>query len=153
MTEFLTNEMLQEMISAVMNGEEFNYTNGDTAVHVTPNGISITYKYSHSAKEKAIKEFMDSCDKMDDVLFVEVCESFEPGELDQLQKDLDTENYSNAIFTFMMRTKTVANDRMNQILNEAHAEITAQEKRIEKAKAAIDEIHKDLETAYARYAL
>ena len=153
MSEFLTNEMLQEMITAVMNGENYDYENGGTSVHVTPNGISISYKYSEPQRDRDIKEFLDYCDNMDDVLFVEVCESFETGELDQLQKDLDTENYSNAIFTFMMRTKTVANDRMNQILNEAHAEITAQEKRIEQAKAAIDEIHKDLETAYARYAL
>lgn len=153
MSEFLTNEMLQEMITAVMKGENYDYENGGTSVHVTPNGISISYKYSEPQRDRDIKEFLDYVDKMDNVLFVEVCESFEPGELDQLQKDLDTENYSNAIFTFMMRTKTVANDRMNQILNEAHAEITAQEKRIEKAKAAINEIHKDLETAYARYTL
>ena len=149
MTEFLTNEMLQEMVSAVMNGEEFNYTNGDTKIHVTPNSISI--KYTTSKRDREVRNFLDFCDKMDDRLFVKVCESFEEGELEKLQNDLDTDNYMNTINTFRSRTKTVADNLMAEVINKADAEIRHYEEIIANAKEAIKDVHTELEHAHTIY--
>ena len=149
MREFLTEEMLQEMVSAVMNGKEFNYTNDGTHVHITPNGISI--KYTTSKRDREVQNFLDFCDKMDDDLFVKVCESFEDGELEKLQKDLDTDNYLNTINTFCLRTKTIADNLMAEIINKADVEIRHQEEIIANAKEVIKDIHAELEHAQTIY--
>lgn len=149
MREFLTEEMLQEMVSAVMNGKEFNYTSDDTHVHVTPNGISI--KYTTNKRDREVRNFLDFCDKMDDRLFVKVCESFEEGELEKLQNDLDTDNYMNTINTFRSRTKTVADNLMAEVIKKADAQIRRQEEIIANAKEAIKDIHNELEHAHNIY--
>ena len=149
MREILTEEMLQQMVSAVMNGQEFKYTNDDTHVHVTPNGISI--KYTISKRDREVRNFLDFCDKMDDSLFVRVCESFEEGELEKLQNDLDTDNYLNTINTFRLRTKTVADNLMAEIIKKTDVEIRHQEEIIANAKEAIKDIHEELEHAHTIY--
>lgn len=149
MKEFLTEEMLQQMVTAVMNGQEFNYTSDDTHVHVTPNGISI--KYTINKRDREIQNFLDFCDKMDDRLFVKVCESFENDELKKLQNDLDTDNYLNTINTFRLRTKTVADNLMADVVKKADAEIRRYEEIIANAKEAIKDVHAELEHAYNIY--
>lgn len=155
MKEILTDEMLQEIISALQKGETYNYTNENTAIQVSPNGISINYKSTPKRinKDAEVTKFLDFCDSIQDDLFVEICESFEDGELDQLQKNLDTDNYRETINIFTTRAREIADSRLAEIINEADAEINRQEFIIQNAKDIIKEIHASLDEALAKYSI
>jgi hypothetical protein len=155
MKEILTDEMLQEIISALQKGETYNYANENTAIQVSPNGISINYKSTPKRinKDAEVTKFLDFCDSIHDDLFVEICESFEDGELDQLQKNLDTDNYRETINIFTARAREIADSRLAEIINEADAEINRQEFIIQNAKDIIKEIHTSLDEALAKYSI
>jgi hypothetical protein len=155
MKEILTDEMLQEIISALQKGETYNYANENTAIQVSPNGISINYKSTPKRinKDAEVTKFLDFCDSIHDDLFVEICESFEDGELDQLQKNLDTDNYRETINIFTARAREIADSRLAEIINEADAEINRQEFIIQNAKDIIKEIHASLDEALAKYSI
>ena len=123
MKEILTPQMLQEIFSALEKGEAYNYADANTSVHITPNSLSIMYNCAQDAHDKDVTLFLNFCDALHDDLFVETCESFEEGELQKLQDDLDTPNYKNTINVFTERVREIANNRLNQIINEAEAEI------------------------------
>ena len=93
---------------------------------------------------KEIEQFLKYCDLLDDDLFVEVCESFSDEELDNLQKQLDTENYRNTISVFTTRVKEIAHNKLAEIINEADAEIKRQEQIISNAHLVIEEIHREI---------
>lgn len=153
MKEILTDEMLQEIFTALQNGETYGYSDGNMSVQVSPNGISIQYNSvpKIDAKEKEVTEFLKFCDSIHEDLFVEVCETFTEGELAQLQRDLDTDNYRNTITVFSSRIGEVANSRLTEIMNDADAEIRRQEMVIKNAQSIIDDIHSELDAAYAKY--
>ena len=153
MNEILTDKMLQEIFTALQNGETYGYSDGNMTVEVSPNGISIQYNSVPKVdiKEKEITEFLKFCDSIHEDLFVEVCETFTAGELAQLQNDLDTDNYRNTIKVFSSRIGEVANSRLTEIMNDADAEIRRQEKVIKNAQAIINDIHSELDAAYAKY--
>lgn len=153
MNEILTDEMLQEIFTALQNGETYGYSDGNMSVQVSPNGISIQY---HSVpkvdtKEKEVTEFLKFCDSIHEDLFVEVCETFTAGELAKLQNDLDTDNYRNTIEIFSSRIGEVANSRLAEIMNDADAEIRRQEMVIKNAQSIINDIHSELDAAYDKY--
>ena len=153
MKEILTDEMLQEIFTALQNGETYGYSDGNMTVQVSPKGISIQYKSvpKVDTKEKEVTEFLKFCDSIHEDLFVEVCETFTAGELAQLQNDLDTDNYRNTITVFSSRIGEVANSRLAEIMNDADAEIRRQEMVIKNAQSIIDDIHSELDAAYAKY--
>ena len=153
MKEILTDEMLQEIFTALQNGETYGYSDGNMTVQVSPNGISIQYNSvpKVDTKEKEVTEFLKFCDSIHEDLFVEVCETFTAGELAKLQNDLDTDNYRNTIEVFSNRIGEVANSRLTEIMNDADAEIRRQEMVIKNAKSIIDDIHSELDAAYAKY--
>ena len=78
-------------------------------------------------------------------------ESFDESELDALEKKLDTDDYKETINIFKTRVKEVAQNRLTEIINEADAEIKAQERIISEAHQIIEAIHKDLEEAAKKY--
>jgi hypothetical protein len=49
--------------------------------------------------------------------------------------------------------REVANNRLNQIINEADAEIKAHSAAIVKAEQAIEQIHRELDEAVKKYSL
>ena len=149
MKEILSDKMLHELFVALETGEPFEYSDANTQISITPNGINIQYKNTVDTKE--IEQFLKYCDLLDDDLFVEVCESFSDDELDELQKQLDTENYRNTISTFTTRVKEVANNKLTEIINEADAEIKRQEQIISNAHLVIGEIHRELDEANRKY--
>ena len=153
MNEILTDEMLQEIFTALQNGETYGYSDGNMSVPVSPNGISIQYNSvpKVDTKEKEVTEFLKFCDSIHEDLFVEVCETFTAGELAKLQNDLDTDNYRNTIEVFSSRIGEVANSRLTEIMNDADAEIRRQEMVIKNAQSIIDDIHSELDAAYAKY--
>lgn len=155
MKEILTDKMLQEIFTALQNGETYGYSDENTTVQVSPNGISIQYKSvpKVDTKEKEVTEFLNFCDSIHEDLFVEVCETFEAGELAKLQNDLDTDNYRNTIKVFSSRVGEVANSRLTEIMNDADAEIRRQEAIIQNAQAIITDIHSSLDEAYAKYSI
>ena len=155
MKEMFTEKMLQEIFTALENGETYGYSDGNTSVEVSPNSISIRYNSmpKKENKDAEIAKFLNFCDNLNDDLFSETCESFTDGELDELQEALDTDNYRNTIKVFTTRAKEIANNRLAEIVNEADVEIRHQEEIIRNAQAVIDDIHKTLDEAYAKYAL
>ena len=161
MNEILNDKMLHEIFEALQRGESYGYSDGNTSVEVTPNSISIQYSSTknpncHSVKsnkDKEVKEFLNFCDRINDDLFVEVCETFSDEELYNLQTDLDTDNYRNTIKVFSSRVGEVANNRLTEIVNDADVEIRHQENIIKNAKAVIEDIHNTLDEAYAKYAI
>ena len=155
MKEIFTEQMLQEIFSALEKGETYGYSDGNTAVEISPNGISIRYNSvpKRSNKDAEVTKFLNFCDNLNDDLFSETCESFTDGELDALQEALDTDNYRNTIKVFTTRVREIANNRLAEIVNEADVEIRHQEEIIRNAQAVIDDIHKTLDEAHAKYAI
>lgn len=155
MNEILNDKMLQEIFSALEKGETFNYSDDNTSLSVSPNGLSLQFKSvsKKTVKDKEVAEFLNFCDNLHDDLFTEVCETFEDAELEKLQNDLDTDNYRNTIKVFSTRVGEVADSRLTEIVNAADAEICRQEKVIKNAQAIIDDIHAELDRAYDKYAI
>ena len=153
MKELLTPQMLQEIFSALEKGEAYNYSDANTSVQITPNSLSIMYNSVPDTHDKDVTLFLNFCEKLHDDLFIETCESFEEGELKKLQDDLDTPNYKNTINVFTTRVREVANNRLNQIINEADAEIKAHSAAIAKSEQAIEQIHRALDEAIKKYSL
>lgn len=155
MKDIFTEQMLQEIFSALEKGETYGYSDGNTAVEISPNGISIRYNSvpKRSNKDTEVTKFLNFCDSLNDDLFVEVCETFSNEELTRLQNDLDTDNYQETIKIFSTRVGEVAHNRLTEICNAADSEIRRQEMIIENAKKAIEDIHQELDEAHAKYAL
>ena len=155
MKELLSEKVLNEMIKTLLTGKDYNYSDENTEIHVTPNSINIRYKSNPSVveetKEEDMKVFRDFCEKLDDDLFMYVCESFEDEELDKLQRDLDSINYKKAINTIINRTKEVAKTKMDKIIKEADAEIKRQEDIIKNANSIIADVHHELEKCSKKY--
>lgn len=149
MREILTDQMLHDMFTALERGETYEYQDKNMQISINPQGISIQYQNTEDTKE--VQDFLHYCDKLDDDLFIEVCESFNESELDALQKNLDTDNYKETINIFKTRVQEIAQNRLAEIINEADAEIKAQERIIAEAHQIIEAIHKDLEEATKKY--
>ena len=155
MKEIFTEQMLQEIFSALEKGETYGYSDGNTAVEISPNSISIRYNSmpKRTNKDAEITKFLNFCDNLNDDLFSETCESFTDGELDALQEALDTDNYRNTIKVFTTRAREIANNRLAELVNEADVEIRHQEEIIRNAQAVIDDIHKTLDEAHDKYTI
>jgi hypothetical protein len=153
MKEILTPQMLQEIFSALEKGEAYNYSDANTSVQITPNSLSIMYNRVPDTHDADVTLFLNFCDSLHDDLFIETCESFGEGELKKLQDDLDTPNYKNTINVFTTRVREIANNRLNQIINEADSEIKAHQNAITKAEQAIENIHSALDEAVKKYSL
>ena len=151
MKEILTDKMLHEIFTALEKGEPFEYSDGNTQISINPHGISI--QYQSNVNDAEIEDFLQYCNHLDDDLFIEVCESFQENELESLQKQLDTPEYKEAIQIFTQRVKEVANNRLTEIINTADAELTHQEQIIKTARQTIEDIHKELDAAHAKYTI
>ena len=155
MYNILNDKMIHEIFETLQRGENYNYSDENSSIKVTPNGISVQFRSTPktSNKDKEVKNFLDFCDNLHDDLFVEVCETFSDEELYNLQSALDTDNYKNTIKVFSTRVGEVAHSRLSEIINDADAEIKHQEEVIRNAQAIIDDIHKTLDEAHAKYAI
>ena len=120
-------------------------------MNIGPSGISI--HYTEDSKTKEVEKFLEYCDNLDDELFVEVCESFEPGELAKLETTLDTKDYKHAITKFTNTVKRIASEKFEKIISESNLKLKQQEEIINKAKQRIVEIHNELETASKKYTI
>lgn len=147
----LNEKMLKEIFNALEKGETFNYSDDNTTFSISPNGISIQYQNNITTKKVEVEKFLEYCDRIDDELFVEVCESFEDGELNKLQEQLDTDNYRETIKVFTKRIKEIANNKLTEIVNAANSEIERQELNIKNAQAIIDDIHAELDRVQSKY--
>ena len=151
MKEILTDKMLHEIFIALEKGEAFEYSDDNTQITINPNGISIQYQSSSSERE--VEDFLNYCDTLDDELFIEVCESFEEAELNELQHQLDTENYKNTIEVFTTRVKEIANNHLAEITNAATAEIQRLEQVILDSRNAIYSLRAEMENANVKYSV
>lgn len=149
MKEILTDKMLHEIFKALEKGETFEYSDDNTQISINPNGISIQYTQDNTSNE--VEDFLNYCDNLDDELFIEVCESFKESELSELQHQLDTENYRNTIEVFTTRVREIAESRLTEITNAANAELQRLEQLIVTTRAAMSDIHKELEEANRKY--
>lgn len=155
MKEVITEKMLHEIFTALERGENYSYSDGNTELIIGPNSLSLRYKSETPKKEdikdKEVNEFLKYCEGIDDELFKEVCDTFDEGQLNELETSLDTDNYKNTIELFTQRIKEVAASRLAEICNAADAEIRRQELIIKDAHKAIDNIHKELDEAQRMY--
>lgn len=147
----LNEKMLKEIFNALEKGKTINYSDNNTILSISPNGISIQYQNNITTKKVEVEKFLEYCDKIDDELFVEVCESFEDGELIKLQEQLNTDNYRETIKVFTKRIKEIANNKLTEIVNAANSEIERQELNIKNAQAIIDDIHAELDRVQSKY--
>ena len=145
--------MLQEIFSALEKGEAYNYSDANTSVQITPNSLSIKYSSTPDTHDEDVTLFLNFCDALNDDLFVETCESFGEGELKKLQDDLDTPNYKNTINVFTERVKEIANNRLNQIINEAEAEISRRKQVILDCEETIKSLKEEVNEAIKKYSL
>lgn len=151
MKNILTDEMLKEIFQTLEKGEEFTYEDENITMNIGPTGISI--HYTEDNKDKEIQDFLNYCDKLDDELFVEVCESFEPGELAKLENGLDTKYYKNTITKFTDTVKRIAHEKFEKLIAESNLKLKQQEEIINNAKKRIVEIHNELEIASKKYSV
>ena len=156
MFNVFSEKMLTEMFNALQKGEQYNYSDGNTQISISPNGIKVQYSSEpkvkkDNTKETAVDKFLTYCDKLDDEFFVEVCSTFTGEEMEKLQEQLDTDDYQKTIDLFTSRIKEVGNTRLSEIINAYDAEIKIQEHKIESAKKRIAEIHKELDKATRKY--
>lgn len=149
MKNILTDEMLKEIFQTLEKGEEFTYEDKNITMNIGPTGISIHYTEDNKSKE--VQNFLNYCDKLDDELFVEVCESFEPGELAQLEKNLDTLNYKETIDTFTKKVTEVSKNKLSKIYTDCEIEIKKQQKIIKDAETKIVELGKIMDTYTKKY--
>lgn len=157
----LSDKMLSDIMTALLKGEVYDYKDENQEIHISPNGVSIKYS-SHKPEvkqeinlkeqqEKEVSEFLTFVDQLDDDLFVETCEAFRPGVLEQLQKDLDTPRYKHTIEVFKNKAREVGENKLTEFCNAADAEIRHQEEVIKNASLAIEDVHKQLEKAQRKY--
>lgn len=132
--------MLRDIITTIKLGKPFKYQDEFITLIINPD-----------PQKKEISEFLKYCENIPDDLFIEICESFEDGELNQLQKQLDTENYKDTIITFKSRAKELAERHLTEITNSLYAEKSRLENIIFDAKYRIDNICKELEQANNKY--
>ena len=151
MKEILTETMLHDIFKALEKGESYEYSDGNTQITINPSGISIQYKSSTSERE--VEDFLKYCDRLNDELFIEVCESFDEDELSKLQQQLNTENYRNTIEVFTGRVKEIANNHLAEITNAATAEIQRLEQVIIDSRNAIYSLRAEIENANAKYSI
>ena len=156
MFNVFSEKMLTEMFNALQKGEQYNYSDGNTQISISPNGIKIQLSSEpkvnkDNTKETAVIKFLAYCDKLDDEFFVEVCDTFTGAEIEKLQGQLDTDDYQKTIDLFPSRIKEVGNTKLSEIINAYDAEIKIQEHKIESAKKRIAEIHKKLDRVTRKY--
>ena len=158
MKEFLSEQMLQEVFEALQRGETYNYSDANTTMSISPNGLSIQYNYSSKPKtgsteveNKEVKEFLDWCEKIDADLFTETCESFEPGELKAMEDALDTPDYKNTIDNFTQRVRSIANTHLSEINNDAYIAIAQQKEIINQAENTIKSIQEKVNYSSKKY--
>lgn len=153
MKEILTIDLLQQLLTALEKNEPFTYKDGNTEIRIEPNKAYIKYSNFEEQENKAVVEFLNYCDTLNDDLFIEVCESFKEDELKQLQDNLDTDKYQESIDTFTTRVEEIAESRLAEIINESAAEIENLEKVIADSYASIESIRKEIKEAYAKYSI
>lgn len=149
----MNKELLQEMISTLLDGGEFKYEDENIKINVNSNGIFISSNtMQKSTKDKEIELFLDFCDKIDDDVFIKACETFKPEDLAKLDKDLNTDNYKNTIVTFTKAVKNVAKSELEKFLKTADVEIRKHEQIISESQKAINAIYSDLDYVQNKYA-
>ena len=153
MKKFLSEQMFQEMWEALQRGETYNYSDANTTMSISPNGLSIQYTYSNEpeVENTEVKEFLDWCAKVDADLFTEACESFEPGELKAMEDALDTPDYKTTINDFTQRVKSIANTHLSKITNDAYIAIAQQEEIINQAQRTIETIREKVDHSSKKY--
>ena len=151
MKEILNDKMLHDIFTALEKGECYEYSDSNTQISINPRGISI--QYESNVNDAEIEDFLHYCDNLDDDLFIEVCESFEKNELDSLQKQLDTSDYKKTIQIFTQRVKEIAQNHLCEIIDQASSEIVRNEKVILDARASIEKLREEINTAYAKYSV
>ena len=151
MKELLTDKMLREIFTALEKGEAFEYSDDNTQISISPDGISI--KYIQDSASREVEDFLNYCDSLDDDLFIEACESFEEAELNELQHQLDTENYKNTIEVFTGRVREIANNHIAEITNAATAEMQRLEQLIIDSRNTIYSLREEINKANAKYSV
>lgn len=151
-----SEKMLTEMFNALQKGEQYNYSDDNTQISISPHGIKIKFSSEpkvnkSNVKETAVNNFLAYCDKLDDEFFVEVCDTFTGAEMEKLQEQLDTDDYQKTIDLFTTRIKEIGNTRLSEMINVYDAEIKIQEHKIESAKKRIAEIHTELDKVNRKY--
>lgn len=147
LSEILTDEMLIDIFNKLKKNETYEYSDDNMQFNISPNGISIQYKSTkpenlEEIRSKKVDDFLSFCESMDDELFIEICDTFEDGELSKLSDILDGKNYEETINIFTERAKEVSNKKLEEITKSAYGEIERQKLIIETANATIDEILK-----------
>ena len=150
---FLSDKMIHEIFTALSKGESYNYSDGRSSIEVSPYGIHIQYNNQpkQDTRKQEVEEFLAFVDRLDDELFVDICESFDEKELMDLQTALDTAEYRRSIETFVMRAREIAGSKLAEVISDADAEIRHQEEVIRNAHAIINDIHTTLDRAHSKY--
>jgi hypothetical protein len=144
-------KFLNELIKALEQHKPYNYSDDNTTVKVTPNSVYISYNNYKPVDKR--QEFLDFCDGLDDELFTSVCDSFAPGELKELQHQLDTDNYQNTIDVFADRVKTIAAKIKQEKLAPLYKELEYHQDGLIKTQEMIDSLKATIKSTIKKYSI
>ena len=121
------NELIEKLLAK--GSAEFSQDGLNIKANTANGCVSISASYESPKKdetesqiaEQRVQQFEDYIQSLSDDFFLEVTESFKPGELKELQDMLDSlkaDAVNKAIETFMLRAKLLANDKVDEISEE-----------------------------------
>lgn len=76
--------LFEQLIEAIVNNDEFNYSEDGLNVTLTENGLKITYS-------NEVQEFKDYLNALDDDLFLEICEYLGAEEISEISNLIDSD--------------------------------------------------------------
>lgn len=144
-------KFLNELIEALEQHKPYNYSDDNTTVKVTPNSVYISYNNYKPADKR--QEFLDFCDSLDDELFTTVCDSFAPGELKELQNQLDTDKYQNTIDTFTDRVKTISAKIKQEKLAPLFKELEYNQDALIRTQEMVDSLKAAIKSTIKKYSI
>lgn len=144
-------KFLNELIEALEQHKPYNYSDDNTTVKVTPNSVYISYNNYKPVDKR--QEFLDFCDNLDDELFTTVCDSFAPGELKELQSQLDSDNYQNTIDIFTDRVKTISAKIKQEKLAPLYKELAHHQDVLYKTQEIVDALKAEIKSIIKKYSI
>lgn len=127
----LNDDQFRELVKAINENREYNYEKDGLTIKAKSNdnslSLSIAYsedkKESNLAKQEVVK-FQEFLNKLDDDLFIEVCDSLGQREIEKIQECLNSDKLETvraAILNFRSTLNKIADNKIAYLKNLIHA--------------------------------
>lgn len=120
MLEILNDDLLNQLVKAILNNENFNYEKEGLNIQSksSDNSLSVEINYNNKGvklAEKEAKDFITYLEDIDDSIFTEVCEYMgeeEVGKINDLISSSDVENVKEGIDLFKDNLRDYLEDQI-----------------------------------------